>query len=63
MEKTGELVVGYSRCDRCGRRAALVSGSPRNCNALCDRCAAEKRASLETPLKGAGARLASQHKD
>jgi len=63
MEKHGELVVGYSRCDRCGRKAVIVSGSRKNSNALCTRCAAEKQASLEVPLKGAASQLSSQHKD
>jgi predicted nucleic acid-binding Zn ribbon protein len=62
MEKHGEMVVGYSRCDKCGRRAVFVSGSPEKTKAVCEYCGAEKRASAEIPLKGSSVALTGKHK-
>lgn len=57
MEKTGELKEGVSRCDLCGKPAAVVY----NVRALCCEHAESKLAADIVNLKSMSPALAEEH--
>lgn len=49
MEKTGQLAVGVSRCDECGKPATVIDGQQAFCDDHRPGHAGEKRASERKP--------------